>query len=33
LPYQWAAAYALFALTNLVLSKTKAFRESPAVAH
>ncbi len=33
LPYHWAAAYALFALTILALSKTKAFRESPAVAH
>ena len=33
LPYQWAAAYLLFAVTILALSKTRAFRESPAVAH
>ena len=33
LPYHWAGAYALFALTIVALSKTRAFRESPAVAH
>jgi AGZA family xanthine/uracil permease-like MFS transporter len=33
LPYQWGAAYLLLAITILALSKTRAFRESPAVAH
>jgi adenine/guanine/hypoxanthine permease len=33
LPFQWAAAYGLLAVTILALSKTRAFRESPAVAH
>jgi AGZA family xanthine/uracil permease-like MFS transporter len=33
LPYQWAAAYGLLAVTILALSKTRAFRESPATAH
>jgi AGZA family xanthine/uracil permease-like MFS transporter len=33
LPYQWAAAYGLLAVTLLALSKTRAFRESPPVAH
>ena len=30
LPYQWAAAYLLLAITILALSKTRAFRESSA---
>ena len=33
LPYHWAVAYAGFAMLILVLGKTRAFRESPAVAH
>jgi AGZA family xanthine/uracil permease-like MFS transporter len=33
LPYHWAAAYVLFAATIWVLSQTRAYRESPAVAH
>jgi AGZA family xanthine/uracil permease-like MFS transporter len=33
LPYQWAAAYGLLAVTLLALSKTRAFRESPTVPH
>lgn len=33
LPYHWAAAYLLFAVMIVLLSRTRAFRESPAVAH
>jgi AGZA family xanthine/uracil permease-like MFS transporter len=33
LPYHWAVAYAGFAMLILVLGTTRAFRESPAVAH
>ncbi len=29
LPYQWTAAYALFAIMILMLSRTRAYRESP----
>jgi AGZA family xanthine/uracil permease-like MFS transporter len=33
LPYHWTAAYLGFAVLILVLSKTRAFNESPAVSH
>jgi AGZA family xanthine/uracil permease-like MFS transporter len=33
LPYHWTAAYALFAILILALSKTQAYRDSPMVAH
>jgi adenine/guanine/hypoxanthine permease len=33
LPYQWAGAYVLLAFTILALSTTRAFHESPVVAH
>ena len=33
LPYHWATAYFAFAALIVLLSKTRAYRESPAVAH
>ena len=33
LPYHWTIAYAGFAVLVLLLGKTRAYRESPAVAH
>jgi AGZA family xanthine/uracil permease-like MFS transporter len=33
LPYHWTAAYALFAMLILALSKTQAYRDSPMVVH
>jgi adenine/guanine/hypoxanthine permease len=33
LPYHWTAAYLAFALLIVVLSRTRAYRESPMVAH